>query len=101
MGAAAGLALHPDLAAHRLDQLLGDGTPQSRAAVAPRHGAIGLGDSLEDAPPLVLRYADAGIGYEPVGSSVADAPVQTQIRPFACPSGKIHFDGINAVAGSC
>ena len=43
----AGRALDPDLAAHQLDELLGDRQPQAGAAVLARRRAVGLGEGLE------------------------------------------------------
>ncbi len=46
-GALAFLALDPDLAAHHLGQLLGDGKPQARAPVPARDRGVHLGEGLE------------------------------------------------------
>ncbi len=41
-------ALHADLPAHQLHELLGDGQPEPGAAVLARGGVVGLGERLED-----------------------------------------------------
>ena len=54
-------AFESDLAAHQLDQLLGDGDAQPRAAEAAGGRLIGLREALEDARLRLGRDADAGI----------------------------------------
>src|SRR5262245_37750840 len=54
-------ALHPDLPAHHLDELLGDRGAEPGAAVPPGGGIVGLDEALEDALLDVLRNADARI----------------------------------------
>ncbi|MEJ0040706.1 MAG: hypothetical protein WDM81_00075 [Rhizomicrobium sp.] len=52
-----------DLAAHRLDELLGDGQAEARAAEFSRMAGIGLDEFAEDLVALFLRHADAGIAH--------------------------------------
>ena len=52
--AAARLAVHPDLSAHRLDQPARDGEPETGTAVAAGRRRVGLGERLEQ-PTRVLR----------------------------------------------
>ena len=48
-------ALHPDPAAHQLDQLRGDRQAQAGAAVAARGRAVGLRERVEDEPAACPR----------------------------------------------
>ena len=73
--ALARLALHPDAAAHQLDELRRDRQPQPGAAVLPRRGAVGLVKASKISLLLVRRNADAG---------VADQEMQShRLRPSA------------------
>ena len=51
---APGVAPHADLAAHQLDELLGDREAEPRAAVFPRRRAVGLREGLEQPRLRVL-----------------------------------------------
>ena len=73
----ADLAFHPDAAVHQFHQLLRDGQAQTRAAVLAGSGTVGLGETLEDEPELVLGDADAGIGD---GEAETSRPVVFGIR---------------------
>ena len=59
--ALAGLARHPDLAAHQLRQPLGDGKAEPGAAIFARGRGVGLLEGLEQPPDLLLGEADAGV----------------------------------------
>ncbi|EGY02363.1 hypothetical protein AZA_21720 [Nitrospirillum viridazoti Y2] len=61
--AGAGLAFHPDLAAHQGDQALADGQPQAAAAIAAGGRAIGLGEGAEQGGDGVGGNADAAVGH--------------------------------------
>ena len=52
---------HPDAAAVHLDDLLGDGEPEARAALGLGKGTVDLVELIDDAILLVERYAWAGI----------------------------------------
>lgn len=54
--------LHPNLAAHELDELRADGQTQARAAVFARGGAVGLREGLKQALLCRRRNADTGVG---------------------------------------
>src|ERR1035437_2958953 len=60
--AAAGLAFHPDTAAHQANQAGTDGQAQTRAAILPCSGIVGLADRLENEGLLIRRDANAGVG---------------------------------------
>ena len=55
------LALHPDLAAHQLDELLGDGQAQPAASIGARRRRVGLGEAVEDVRSRLAGDTDAGI----------------------------------------
>src|SRR5262245_12835833 len=64
------------VAAHHARELARDGKAEACAAVAPRGGAVGLGEFLEQLALLFRRHADAGIGHrklDPV-AAVGDFP---------------------------
>src|SRR5262249_2347370 len=70
------LARHRHVAAHHARELARDGKAEPGAAVAPRGGAVGLGEFLEQLALLLRRHADAGIGHrklDPV-AAVGDFP---------------------------
>ena len=46
-----------------LDDLLGDGEPEARAALGLRHRAVDLMELLEDTALLIKRYAGTGVCY--------------------------------------
>src|SRR3954447_7538991 len=54
------LALHCDVAAEYLTELLGDGEPQASSPVFSAGVGAGLGEGLEEASALLLGHADAG-----------------------------------------
>src|SRR5262245_46562166 len=54
---------HPDAAAMHLDDLLGDGEPEARAALRLGHRAVDLMELLEDPILLIKRYTRAGVRY--------------------------------------
>src|ERR671927_1084189 len=53
-------ALHADLPAHQLDELLADGQPQPRAAVLAGGRAVGLAERVEELRLLLRRHALSG-----------------------------------------
>src|SRR5262249_32261372 len=53
--------LHPDAAAVHLDDLLGDGEAEARAALGLGKGTVDLVELLEDPSLLVKRYAGTGV----------------------------------------
>ena len=55
------LTVDPQLASHKLDELLGDGQPQARAAILACRGAIGLDKRLQNRLLPIERDADATI----------------------------------------
>ena len=57
----AGLALHADLPAHHLHELLGDRQPEAGAAEPARRGAVGLRERLEEPRLHVGGDANAGV----------------------------------------
>ena len=59
--ALAGCAVHVEVAAHLFDQVARDREPQARAAEAPGHRAVALGEGLEEARALAGVHADAGV----------------------------------------
>ena len=59
--AAAGAALHADLAAHLLDQALGDDQAEAGAAGLARHGVVRLAEGLEQRAQVLIGQADAGV----------------------------------------
>src|SRR5262249_25323709 len=83
-------AVDADLAAHQLDEALGDGKPEPGPAVFSAHRAIDLRESLEDERGLLRRDADAGIGdgefeaqalilAREAGDAEHDAPVRREL----------------------
>ncbi|MNZ61527.1 hypothetical protein D3C78_796260 [compost metagenome] len=60
-GAFAGVAFDADLAAHVLDQALGDHQPEPGAAGLPRQRVVGLGEGLEQPAHVGVAQADAGV----------------------------------------
>src|SRR5262245_27433248 len=54
--------LHPDATTMHLDNLLGDGKPETGATLRLGQGAVDLMELLEDARPLVLGNAGPRIG---------------------------------------
>src|SRR5690606_5339227 len=60
-GAAPGLALDPDLAAHELAEVTGDRQTETGAAEAAVDVLVGLAEGAEDGGELVPRDADAGV----------------------------------------
>ena len=60
---AAGLALHRDVAAHHAGQAPAQREPEPRAAVAPRHRRIGLGELLEEPVHLFGRHPDPRVAH--------------------------------------
>src|SRR5208283_1545081 len=71
--ALAHFAFHPNLAAHHLDQLRGDGQAQTGSAVLARGRTVGLRERLKNHTLLVLGNTDA---------RVADGKVQAELVPF-------------------
>src|SRR5690349_15069066 len=57
------LALDRHRAAHQRHETRGDGESETRAAIAPRRGGVGLGERIEDQALLVERNADAGVAH--------------------------------------
>ena len=55
-------AAQTDLAAHHLDQLLGDGQPQAGAAILARGGCVGLNEGREQVLGLVLANSNSRVG---------------------------------------
>src|SRR6266550_8833414 len=55
-------AIDPDAAAVQCDKTLGNGEAETRAAVPPRRGAVGLAELVEDVGLRLRRDADAGVG---------------------------------------
>src|SRR5262245_58649330 len=62
--AAAELAGHDDVATHEATEPAAEREAESRAAVAPARGRIGLREVLEEAPELLRGHADAGVGHD-------------------------------------
>ena len=60
--ARAGLAVDPDRAAHRGDQLAGDGEPEAGAAELAGGRGVGLGEGVEQPLTVLVVDADAGVG---------------------------------------
>ena len=56
-------AFDPDAPAHHLHEALADGKPEARAAEAPRHGGVGLGEGLEETLLGGGRDADARVAH--------------------------------------
>ena len=56
-----GLAVHPQLAVHQLDQARGDGQAESGPSELAGGRSVGLRESLEDQRLFVLGDADAGV----------------------------------------
>ena len=79
-----GLALDPDAAAHHTGQPRGDRQAQPRAAEPARHGAIGLGEGLEDGRLLFRRDADAGVADGEVQDGLLRSAA-TPARPLPPP----------------
>src|SRR5262249_53545945 len=73
---------YPDPAPVHLDDLLGDGEPEARAALGLSKRAIDLVELLEDPSLLVKRYAGPGIRHRDREMAV----------PRAC--GDAHFAGV-------
>ena len=71
--ALAGLAVHPDQAAHDVDQLSRNGKPQAGAAIATGHRTIGLLKGSENHLLAGGRNADAGVAN---GKMDGDNPVR-------------------------
>ena len=62
-GAFAGIAFHPDLAAHQFDQPLADRQAESGAAIMAGGGGIHLLERFEQPVLLVEWNADAGVAH--------------------------------------
>ena len=60
--AAPGFAVHADLAAHHLGELLAHREPEAGAAEAPRGRPVGLAEGLEQASLRFGADADAAVG---------------------------------------
>ena len=60
-------ALDADLAAHQLDEALGDGQSQPRAAEPARGRGVHLLEGAEQEPDLVLGNADARVPHLEAG----------------------------------
>src|SRR5215468_5623127 len=54
---------HPDAAAVHLDDLLGDGEPEPRAALGLGKGTVDLVELIENSILLIKGYARAGVGH--------------------------------------
>ena len=62
-GAVADFALHPDAAAHGLDDALGDDEAEAGAAVAARDGGVALAEGLEEPVEPLLGDARARVAH--------------------------------------
>ncbi len=60
-GALTVFALHPDLAAHHVDQFFADGQSQPGAAVFAGGGGVGLGKGLKQFAGLFFGQPDTGV----------------------------------------
>ena len=86
--ALAGLAHDAELAAHQLDQPLGDHEAEPGAAVAPGRGSVRLREGLEQAPQRVRSDADPGIAHREADapalrrSSASDADAHRDLAPL-------------------
>src|SRR5262245_39787658 len=78
---------HPDAPAVHLDDLLGDGEAEARAALGLGKRAVDLVELLEDPTLLVERYAGPGVGHRDGEMAV----------PRAC--GDAHLAGIGKLDG--
>jgi hypothetical protein len=58
--ARAGLAFHPDPAAHHLDEPFAGREAETHTAELPRRRGIGLAERLKRAADLLRRHADSG-----------------------------------------
>ena len=93
-GALAQLTLKPDLAAHFLNQALGDRKPQSGATVLPGSRRVGLAEGVEQGLLLSSREPDTGIGN---AESQGD-PVTLFIFFFKA-GAQDHFTGLGELDG--
>src|SRR5215468_11272535 len=78
---------HPDAAAVHLDDLLGDGEAEARAALGLGKGTVDLVELLEDPSLLVKRYARPGVCYRDGEMAVPRA------------SGDAHLAGVGELNG--
>ena len=77
--ALADLALHPQLAAHQLDQALADHQAQAGTTETPGGRGLGLGEAVEDTGQLLGADADAGIAHRHAqGDALGIAPQLAQ-----------------------
>lgn len=89
LAALAGRAFDGNLAAHQVEETLGDGQAQAGAAIAAGGGAISLAEGIEDVLLLLGRDADAFVAdaeFEVVFAG--DQNAQTNAAGFG------EFDGI-------
>ncbi len=69
-GPLAHFALHFDAALVEIDELFDDGEAEAHAAVSPLIAGSHLREAVEDAGELLLRYADAVVGYHDAASVI-------------------------------